>query len=269
MGAVWVKLTGASPSVESVGWGSSLLLHAVGAAVAAATFMTVATEAPTLPGELLRTELELTAEWFEPEAPPPARIEPADPLLVVMPTRARMAQREFSQASPNVSQPTAAELAWAERLMAAPVRARSQPSRAATNTAAASAASPGEAAPPRRPAPAARVRTPRAQPSGIAAAHRTPSGTAPEVPPQLRDNRPPDYPLEALRQRFEGTVLLRVHVAANGRVAEVEILDSSGHPILDAAAVRAIRSWRFAPATRGGRPVAATVRQPVRFSLGN
>jgi len=269
MKPLWVKLTGTSPSAESVGWGSSLLLHAVGAAVASATFVAVATRAPELPGALLRTEIELSAEWFEPDVPPPARIEPADPALVVMPNRARMAQREFSQASPDVSQPTAAELAWAERLLAEPLPARSQPSRAVSENTPASAGSAGEPFPPRRVAPAAPVRAPRAEPAAVPAAPRVTAGTAVEVPPTLRDNRPPDYPLEALRRGLEGTVLLRVHVAADGRVAKVEILDSSGHLILDAAAVRAVKSWRFAPATRGGRPVAAVVRQPVRFSLDN
>jgi protein TonB len=239
----------------------------VGAAVASATFVGVATSGPELPGELLRTDIELEAEWFEPDAPPPARIEPADPVLVVMPTRARMAEREFSQASPDVSQPTAAELAWAERLLAEPLPARSEPSRAVSGSTWASAGSPEEAVPPRRVAPAARVRAPLAKPAAMPAARRVSLGTAPQIPPRLRDNRPPDYPLEALRQGLEGTVLLRVHVAADGRVAEVEILDSSGHLILDAAAVRAVTSWRFAPATRAGRPTAAVVRQPVRFSL--
>jgi len=265
--SLWIKLTGTSPSAESVGWGASLLLHVAGAAVASATFVAVATRGPELPGELLRTEIELSAEWFEPDAPPPARIEPADPILVVMPTRARMAEREFSQASPDVSQPTAAELAWAERLLAEPLPVRSQPSRPVSESIRASAGSPEESFPPRRVAPAARVRAPRAEPAAVPAARRVSPGTAAEVPPQLRDNRPPDYPLEALRQRLEGTVLLRVYVAADGRVAGVEILHSSGHSILDAAAVRAVRSWKFAPATRGGWPVAATVRQPVRFSL--
>jgi len=269
MRGLWVKLTGTSPSAESVGWGTSLLLHAVGAAVASATFVAVATRGPELPGELLRTEIELTAEWFEPDAPPPARIEPADPVLVVMPTRARMAEREFSQASPDVSQPSAAELAWAERLLAEPLPARSQPSRAVSESTRASAGSPEESVPARRAAPAARVRAPRAEPAAVPASRRVSSGTAAQIPPRLRDNRPPDYPLEALRRGLEGTVLLRVHVAADGRVAKVEVLDSSGHPILDAAAVRAVSSWQFAPATRGGRPVPAVVRQPVRFSLGD
>jgi periplasmic protein TonB len=268
MRALWVKLTGTSPSAESVGWGSSVLLHVAGAAVAATTFLAVAAEAPQLPGELLRTQIELQAEWFEPDAPPPTRIEPSDPLLVVMPTRARMAHREFSQESPDVSQPTAAELAWVERVMAEPVPARSQPSRATPPSGPAPTAASTESVPPRRPAPAAGVRTPRAEPSAVPVARPVSAGTAPQVPPRLRDNRPPDYPLEALRRRLEGTVLLRVHVATDGRVAEVDILDSSGHLILDAAAVRAVKSWHFVPATRGGRPVAAVVRQPVRFSLG-
>ena len=60
----WTNLTGASPTAESVGWGTSLVVHAVGAAVASAAFYTVANSPPTLPGEHLQTEIALTAELY-------------------------------------------------------------------------------------------------------------------------------------------------------------------------------------------------------------
>jgi len=50
-------------------------------------------------------------------------------------------------------------------------------------------------------------------------------------------------------------------------VGNLEIAASSGHPILDAAAVQAVHSWHFAPARRFGRPIPYTVRLPVRFAL--
>ena len=47
----------------------------------------------------------------------------------------------------------------------------------------------------------------------------------------------------------------------------VTILVSSGHPLLDDAALAAVRGWRFNPATRGGAAVAAPVDVPIRFRL--
>jgi TonB family protein len=58
----------------------------------------------------------------------------------------------------------------------------------------------------------------------------------------------PEYPLEA-RQRHAtgaGIFVLRVQIKS-GRVKEVEVARSTGHAILDAAAVKALRRWRFNP----------------------
>ena len=47
------------------------------------------------------------------------------------------------------------------------------------------------------------------------------------------------------------------------------IATSSGHQILDDAAVAAVRTWRFSPATQAGVPVAAIADVPIRFSIAN
>jgi len=87
------------------------------------------------------------------------------------------------------------------------------------------------------------------------------------VAPSYLNNPPPPYPLAARLSRREGTVLLEVTVTGQGRVAEVEVLRSSGEADLDRAAVAAVRRWTFHPATAGGRAVAARVEVPVRFRL--
>jgi TonB family protein len=58
----------------------------------------------------------------------------------------------------------------------------------------------------------------------------------------------PDYPLEARFHHFtgSGTFIIRVPVKT-GRVAEVRVSRSTGHAILDAAAVNALKQWRFKP----------------------
>lgn len=80
-------------------------------------------------------------------------------------------------------------------------------------------------------------------------------------------NPAPVYPEMARERGWEGLVLLRVKVEAAGNPAEVQIEKSSGYKILDDAAVRAVRQWRFKPASIGNASFASWVRIPVRFSL--
>ncbi len=80
-------------------------------------------------------------------------------------------------------------------------------------------------------------------------------------------NRPPLYPDPAIRERLEGNVMLRLTIAADGAVTNVEILRSSTHSILDASAVRAARSWRFEPAREAGVAVESVETQEIRFEL--
>jgi len=54
-----------------------------------------------------------------------------------------------------------------------------------------------------------------------------------QATPLYRINPPPEYPRLARRRGLEGTVLLDVLVDRNGRVCELRIHTSSGHPILD------------------------------------
>ncbi len=99
------------------------------------------------------------------------------------------------------------------------------------------------------------------------AAARQQAGTDNQEPPDFRGNRPPVYPAVAIARRLEGTVVLRLTVDASGRVADVEVVDSSGHAALDEAAVEAIRKWRGEPAQRDGRPVPSQQLLPVYFRL--
>ncbi|HEY7607946.1 MAG TPA: TonB family protein [Alphaproteobacteria bacterium] len=77
----------------------------------------------------------------------------------------------------------------------------------------------------------------------------------------------PRYPETARARGWEGLVLLSVRVAANGQAASVSISQSSGHGLLDDAAVDAVRRWRFEAARRAGVPIAGTATVPIRFRL--
>jgi protein TonB len=80
-------------------------------------------------------------------------------------------------------------------------------------------------------------------------------------------NPKPVYPLLARQRGQEGETLLRVNVDAAGRVLAVDVERSSGFSLLDDAAVKGVRQWRFTPALRNGVAVAGEVLLPVHFRL--
>jgi protein TonB len=77
-----------------------------------------------------------------------------------------------------------------------------------------------------------------------------------------------EYPPEALAQGIEGTVYLRLLIDAAGGIAEITVVEDPGHGFAEAAVRIARRYFKFAPALRGGEPVATVLtRVPVRFEL--
>ena len=80
-------------------------------------------------------------------------------------------------------------------------------------------------------------------------------------------NRKPDYPMTARRGHFEGRLVLRVDVTDVGSASAVAVAVSSGHAILDEAAVTALQGWHFNPATRDGVAVAGVAYVPIQFRL--
>ena len=116
--------------------------------------------------------------------------------------------------------------------------------------------------------PAPRPAAPEPLPSNVP----LPAPTAPPPPAAETAARPlstpaPRYPREAQRRGVAGTVLLRVHVRANGDAGDIDLIEGSGSRDLDRAAVEAVRRWRFAPATRNGQPVESAVQVPIAFNL--
>ena len=77
----------------------------------------------------------------------------------------------------------------------------------------------------------------------------------------------PSYPAQAVRRGEEGRVLCALHIDARGTVTRVEVLRSSGHELLDGAAVDALMRWRFLPAREAGRAVSCRVPHWVTFRL--
>jgi protein TonB len=80
-------------------------------------------------------------------------------------------------------------------------------------------------------------------------------------------NPKPTYPSLSRRMSEQGTVMLRVFVNALGDAMRVDLKESSGFPRLDKAALEAVEGWKFVPAKKGERAIAAWVVVPIKFSL--
>jgi protein TonB len=75
------------------------------------------------------------------------------------------------------------------------------------------------------------------------------------------------YPRIARRRGWEGTVILKVLVGVDGKVEDLQILESSGHGILDNAAKDSVRGWRFEPWKRGDESIEMWGKVIVSFKL--
>jgi protein TonB len=101
----------------------------------------------------------------------------------------------------------------------------------------------------------------------VAVASAKGGGAVASAQPRYHTNPKPDYPIPSLRRREEGIVLLNVQVAADGMPVAISLNRGCGHPLLDRAALDAVRRWTFEPARAAGVPVSSLVVIPVRFSL--
>jgi protein TonB len=95
------------------------------------------------------------------------------------------------------------------------------------------------------------------------------AGETVQAPAPLPDQSPsPRYPVTALRRNETGTVVLQVHVDAQGQPVSVDVAERSGSRDLDRAAVEAVSRWRFSPARdASGNPVAGALSVPIDFKL--
>jgi protein TonB len=171
--------------------------------------------------------LQTEAVVVVPPAPPPPRLEPPKPVRAVAPPAPRPA-------------PPAPVLALPESLAREDASFTVEPARAPE---------PAVAAPEQQTQIASVAVTP---PSFNAAYLRNPS---------------PRYPASARRAGMQGTVTLRVQVTREGVAARVDVEKSSGSPHLDAAALEAVRAWRFVPARQGAEPLESWVLVPIVFRL--
>ncbi|MES2337257.1 MAG: energy transducer TonB [Pseudomonadota bacterium] len=84
---------------------------------------------------------------------------------------------------------------------------------------------------------------------------------------KLISGTPPSYPVEARRKRETGTVVLRLVLSPEGRIASIVVHRSSGVDVLDKAALDAVRKWRWSPTLRNGEPTEVTGLVQIPFVL--
>ena len=89
----------------------------------------------------------------------------------------------------------------------------------------------------------------------------------PEVPPRLLYEIEPYYPRLARISGIEGDVVINCLISTDGRVGDTEVIQSSGHPSLDAAARTFARRLEFAPARQGEDSVDVWLSLEVNFEL--
>jgi protein TonB len=113
----------------------------------------------------------------------------------------------------------------------------------------------GDEPPPPPPAPKA---TPTPEPKKTVVSGGVLTGKAISKPP-------PAYPAIAKAARAQGTVVVQITVDESGRVISASAI--SGNPLLQQAAVAAVRNWRFSPTMLSGQPVKVTGTVTVNFTL--
>jgi periplasmic protein TonB len=82
----------------------------------------------------------------------------------------------------------------------------------------------------------------------------------------LQDKVTPQYPAIAKAARIQGTVVLQATISKDGTIQNLRVI--SGPPMLQQAALDAVRSWRYKPYLLNGEPVEVETTVNVVFNLG-
>jgi protein TonB len=84
-------------------------------------------------------------------------------------------------------------------------------------------------------------------------------------PPRKIHNQAPVYPPLALAARVQGTVIIEAVITTTGAVQEARVVESI--PLLNEAALAAVRQWMFMPTRLDGVPVSVIMTVRVEFRL--
>jgi protein TonB len=84
---------------------------------------------------------------------------------------------------------------------------------------------------------------------------------------EYRSNPAPNYPDQARRRGQQGNVTFLISITKEGQAGDIKITKSSGHRLLDYEALKAVKKWRFKPATINGINVSGNVIVTIEFKL--
>ena len=99
---------------------------------------------------------------------------------------------------------------------------------------------------------------------------------APEVPGRVRvvqgvtqglliKKVAPKYPKDARHNRVQGQVVMQATINKKGGIEDLQLI--SGHPALAAAAMKAVKQWKYRPYLLNGEPVEVNTQIVVNFTL--
>ena len=83
-------------------------------------------------------------------------------------------------------------------------------------------------------------------------------------PTKVKDVKPV-YPDAARSARVQGMVIVEATIGANGKVIDAKVLRSV--PMLDQAALDAVKQWEFTPTLLNGKPVPVVMTVTINFKL--
>ncbi len=236
---------------------SSGITHVALLSALAGWSISAALQLPSFPGQPVATQIELILLELE-QLPTAVEFSAPEPQVLIMPHRAELAGQVFVDTLDwHAELDVELDADLLRRVVAAENAAAATP--AAPIPTEATPLAKSQSQPPATPSPR-RAEAP--QPEDPSAA-----GAGQRVAPDLAGNRPPRYPDIARQRGWQGTVILQLTISIDGTVISVAVARSSGHPILDAEAVNAVRQWRGTPATLDGQPVGSIELLPIRFRL--
>ena len=93
------------------------------------------------------------------------------------------------------------------------------------------------------------------------------TGESVDVKPKPTQRSAMEYPKAARKSGVTGYVLMNLLISKDGSVELAKVIASSPAGVFDQAALRGVRSWRFAPAKYKGNPVKVWAKQKVRFDF--
>ena len=204
----------------------------------------------TLAQPLMMEMTLVAAPGQQPTTAPPAPPKPVEPIQpkkkpVVKPVKKPIKKKKTAPKQEKLLEPTAPT----EEMLPAPSLTESIDDASETSRDAASTANTTKSA---------RGTTGTAEPYSEASFNAN-YGTNPK----------PKYPDVARSRGWQGKVLLRVSVSAEGLSESVTVHRSSGHEVLDESAIAAVEKWQFIPAKRGNENVSCSVIVPIIFTLNN